>query len=127
MNALKIEESSFSGRFDRTDSRDLVRNTRRRISTAIPKVAGRRRFRPDFGGRVSPPPETHGLSETRAGMGNIETEPYIELRYADVVRRAVQLWKSAGGPARRILEFWLQAEVELLSEAVQPRPQGQPG
>ena len=45
-----------------------------------------------------------------------ETQPYIELHRDEVARRTLQLWKSAGRPAGRDLEFWLQAEVELLFE-----------
>ena len=47
---------------------------------------------------------------------HIETESCIELRRAEVARRTLQLWRAAGQPTGRDLEFWLQAEVELLSE-----------
>jgi len=46
--------------------------------------------------------------------------PIIELCRDDVARRAVQLWQAAGQPRGRDLGYWLQAEVELLSER-QPR------
>jgi len=51
---------------------------------------------------------------------NIENELYVELRRDEVARRALQLWRAAGRPTGRDLEYWLQAEVELLSE----RPHG---
>ena len=51
----------------------------------------------------------------------VEAEPYIELRREEVGRRAYRLWKAAGRPAHRHLEFWLQAELELLSERLQDR------
>jgi hypothetical protein len=41
-------------------------------------------------------------------------QAYIELSSQEVVRRASRLWKAAGSPGGRTLEFWLQAEVELL-------------
>ena len=47
---------------------------------------------------------------------NIESKPHIELRRDEVARKTVQLWKAAGRPKGRDLEFWLQAEVELASE-----------
>jgi Protein of unknown function (DUF2934) len=48
---------------------------------------------------------------------NIESQnqAYIELSRDEVARRARQLWNADGRPARRNLEYWLQAEVELLS------------
>lgn len=51
---------------------------------------------------------------------NIEREPVIELRREEVARRTLQLWQAAGQPAGRDLEFWLQAEVELLSRHHHP-------
>ena len=47
---------------------------------------------------------------------NIESKPFIELLRDDIVRRALRLWKAAGRPAGRDLEFWLQAEMELASK-----------
>jgi hypothetical protein len=47
---------------------------------------------------------------------NIEIQPYVELRRGEVARRTLQLWEAAGRPKDRDLEYWLQAEVELLSE-----------
>jgi hypothetical protein len=47
---------------------------------------------------------------------NIESDLYVELRRDEVARRALQLWRAAGRPTGRDLEYWLQAEVELLSE-----------
>ncbi len=47
---------------------------------------------------------------------NIETQSgaYVELDRCEVTRKARQLWDESGRPAGRTLEFWLQAEVELL-------------
>ena len=75
----------------------------------------RRSHRPDFGALVNllRPPED--LAQCHDGLSKNETEPYIELRRSEVLYRALRLWKSAGQPAGRVLEFWLQAEVELLS------------
>ena len=53
---------------------------------------------------------------------NIEMQPYVELRRDEVARKALQLWKAAGRPTGRDLEYWLQAEVELLSERQHCRP-----
>jgi Protein of unknown function (DUF2934) len=50
-----------------------------------------------------------------------ETERYVELRREEVARRALQLWRAAGRPTGRDLEYWLQAEVELLSERLSGR------
>jgi hypothetical protein len=52
---------------------------------------------------------------------NIESHnyAYIELGRDEVARRALRLWKAAGRPVGRDLEYWLQAEVELLSERQQ--------
>jgi hypothetical protein len=47
---------------------------------------------------------------------NIEMQPCVELRRDEVARRTLRLWKAAGRPTGRDLEYWLQAEVELLSE-----------
>jgi len=47
---------------------------------------------------------------------NTLTGPFIELRREDVVRRAQRLWRAAGQPTGRNLEFWLLAEVELALE-----------
>ena len=44
------------------------------------------------------------------------TQPYVELRRAEVFRRALELWQSAGRPNARSLQFWLQALVELLED-----------
>ena len=48
---------------------------------------------------------------------NIEaqSQAYIELGRNEVAHRARQLWEVSGRPAGRDLEYWLQAEVELLS------------
>ena len=40
---------------------------------------------------------------------------HIELNRAEVADRARQLWKADGSPNGRSLEYWLQAEVELLN------------
>lgn len=53
---------------------------------------------------------------------NIETQPYVELRREEVARRTLRHWQAAGRPQGRDLEFWLQAEVELLSERWHARP-----
>ena len=45
-------------------------------------------------------------------------ETYIELSRGEVTRRARWLWRDAGCPAGRDLEYWLQAEVELLKVRV---------
>ncbi len=47
---------------------------------------------------------------------NIETQghAYVELDRYEVARRARELWQESGRPAGRSLEYWLQAEVELL-------------
>jgi len=45
-----------------------------------------------------------------------ESKPCIELLRDEVVRRTLNLWSAAGRPAGRDLEFWLQAEVELVTE-----------
>ncbi len=47
---------------------------------------------------------------------NIETQSgaYVELDRYEVTRRARQLWEEGGRPVGRSLEYWLQAEVELL-------------
>ena len=47
---------------------------------------------------------------------NLEMQPCVELRRDEVARRTLRLWKAAGRPTGRDLEYWLQAEVELLSE-----------
>ena len=49
------------------------------------------------------------------------TERYVELPREEVARRALRLWKAAGQPMGRDLEYWLQAEVELLSERLGSR------
>jgi hypothetical protein len=41
-------------------------------------------------------------------------QSYIELSRAEVMERARRLWKAAGCPTGRDLEYWLRAEVELL-------------
>jgi hypothetical protein len=50
-----------------------------------------------------------------------DTERYVELPREEVARRALRLWKAAGQPTGRDLEYWLQAEVELLSERLGTR------
>ena len=45
----------------------------------------------------------------------VEPEHYVELPRHDLVRRALALWRTAGQPQGRDLEYWLQAEGELLS------------
>jgi hypothetical protein len=52
----------------------------------------------------------------------IKMRPYVELRRDEVARRTLQLWEAAGRPKGRDLEYWLQAEVELLSEHKQCYP-----
>jgi hypothetical protein len=47
---------------------------------------------------------------------NVEMQPYVELSRDEVARKTLQLWEAAERPTGRDLEFWLQAEVELLSE-----------
>jgi hypothetical protein len=42
-------------------------------------------------------------------------EIYIELSRGEVAHRARRLWQAAGRPPGRDLEYWLQAEVELLT------------
>ncbi len=46
----------------------------------------------------------------------IRMQPYVELRREDINDRAFRLWRAAGRPPGRALSYWLQAEVELLSE-----------
>jgi hypothetical protein len=46
----------------------------------------------------------------------------VELRRDEVARRTLRLWKAAGRPTGRDLEYWLQAEVELLAERQHCRP-----
>ena len=53
---------------------------------------------------------------------NIEMQPCVELRRDEVARRTLRLWKAAGRPTGRDLEYWLQAEVELLAERQHCRP-----
>jgi hypothetical protein len=55
---------------------------------------------------------------------NIEMQPCVELHRDEVARRTLQLWEAAGRPTGRDLEYWLQAEVELLSERQHCRPIG---
>jgi hypothetical protein len=43
-----------------------------------------------------------------------QRQVYIELDRYEVTRRARQLWEAGGRPAGRSLEYWLQAELELL-------------
>jgi hypothetical protein len=57
---------------------------------------------------------------------SIQTQAYVELRRDEVARTTVQLWMAAGRPAGRGLEYWLQAEVELLSERQQQSPNPTP-
>ena len=52
---------------------------------------------------------------------NSESKPCIELLRDDIVRRALRLWRAAGRPAGRNLEFWLQAEMELASRQLHCR------
>ncbi len=54
---------------------------------------------------------------------NIEMQQCVELRRDEVARRTLRLWKAAGRPTGRDLEYWLQAEVELLAERQHCRPQ----
>ncbi len=51
----------------------------------------------------------------------VEPERYVELRREVVAHRALALWRAAGQPGGRDLEFWLQAEVELLLERLGSR------
>jgi sporulation protein YlmC with PRC-barrel domain len=51
----------------------------------------------------------------------VEPERYVELCREEVARRALALWRAAGQPGGRDLEYWLQAEVELLSERLGSR------
>ena len=43
-----------------------------------------------------------------------QSQAYIELGRNEVAHRARQLWEARGRPAGRDLEYWLEAEVELL-------------
>ena len=52
---------------------------------------------------------------------NSESKPCIELLRDDIVRKALKLWKTAGRPVGRDLEFWLQAEMELASKQLHSR------
>ena len=54
-----------------------------------------------------------------------QSEPVIELGRDEVAHRARQLWQAAGQPTGRNLEYWLQAELELVSER-RPRPNRAP-
>lgn len=45
----------------------------------------------------------------------MHAESYIELSRDEVACRARQLPRAAGRPGGRDLEYWLQAEVELLT------------
>lgn len=45
----------------------------------------------------------------------MEPSGYIEMGRDEVAKRARRLWKAAGRPNGRDLEYWLQAEVELLA------------
>lgn len=51
---------------------------------------------------------------TRAEQGR-SRESHVKIDRAEVAQRAYELWGAAGGPLGRDLEFWLQAEAELLS------------
>ena len=51
----------------------------------------------------------------------VEPERYVELCRGEVARRALALWRAAGQPGGRDLEYWLQAEVELRSERLGSR------
>jgi hypothetical protein len=42
---------------------------------------------------------------------------HIELRRDEVARKARRLWTADGCPSGHDLEYWLQAEVELLKTA----------
>ena len=116
MNALLAQELTLHRRSKMADS---ARRARTAQSLRASKDAGTSRPRPDLGAFVNRPRRPERLSQKRARIGKIETQPYIELRRSDVVCRALRLWKTAGRPAGRDLEFWLQAEVELLSERAQ--------
>jgi len=48
----------------------------------------------------------------------MQDETYVELSCGEVTRRARRLWRAAGCPAERDLEYWLQAELELLKARV---------
>ncbi len=50
---------------------------------------------------------------------HIEIEPCVELRRDEVTLKALQIWRAAGRPTGRDLEFWLQAEVEMLAERLE--------
>ena len=59
---------------------------------------------------------SEGCKDKRVQLStNIESKPHIEILRDEVARKTVQLWKAAGRPKGRDLEFWLQAEVELAS------------
>jgi hypothetical protein len=42
----------------------------------------------------------------------------------EVAQRAYQLWQAAGRPIGRDLEYWLQAEAELLAARALPPYEG---
>ena len=57
-------------------------------------------------------------------MNNFVTSPSTEVGRDQITtheelisRRAQQLWEKAGRPAERDVEFWLQAEREILTES----------
>lgn len=53
---------------------------------------------------------------------NLETQSYVELDRDEVARRTLRLWRAAGRPKGRDLEFWLQAELELMTQRQRRRP-----
>jgi hypothetical protein len=56
----------------------------------------------------------------------IKLQPYVELRREDINDRAFRLWRAAGRPPGRALSYWLQAEVELISEQMEGRAEEEP-
>jgi hypothetical protein len=44
----------------------------------------------------------------------MQTTTHIELSRREVAEKARRLWRADGCPSGRDLEYWLQAEVELL-------------
>jgi hypothetical protein len=52
-----------------------------------------------------------------------ESQPQAKVPRNEVQHRAYHLWEAAGRPAGRDLEYWLQAEAELLAGNHRTRPQ----
>jgi len=73
------------------------------------------------GGRRSGRPKLTVHMRMRRDM-KTEDQTYIELSRDAVTRRCLQLREAAGCPAGRDLEFWLQAELELISEYQSTHP-----